>query len=217
QRHNELANVSLIRNGLLGCTPTSPELAITFQCLELYHQLRRRQSSFGIQAYTKVLCALHGVTYRPHFRDQFSMAFDVYLMILRAIQCRMNQALGRDDPNWRLQHYCPACTFKQPGEPDLVPSSLKAMDGNNSAKRMDHAGHADHRIFPSTYMISRADVDVFKDDVRTRAGQRGNAEHCDDGGCADTWQAASAVDEDTVKVFEQTGIFLSACRHGIIL
>ena len=25
------------------------------------------------------------------------------------------------------------------------------------------------------------------------------------------------VDEDTVKVFEQTGIFLSACRHGIIL
>ena len=41
QRHNELANVSLIRNGLLGCTPTSPELAITFQCLELYHQLQR--------------------------------------------------------------------------------------------------------------------------------------------------------------------------------
>ena len=40
------------------------------------------------------------------------MAFDVYLMILRAIQSRKNQALGRDDPNWRLQHYCPACTFK---------------------------------------------------------------------------------------------------------
>ena len=90
------------------------------------------------------------------------------------------------------------------------------MDGNNSAKRMDNAGHADHRIFPSTYMISRADVDKFKDDVRTRPGLRGSAEH-DGGGCADTWQAASAVDEDTVKVFEQTGIFLSACRHGIIL
>ena len=62
QWDNELANVSLIRNGLLGCTPTSPELAITFQCLELYHQLRRRQSSFGIQAYAKVLCELHGVS-----------------------------------------------------------------------------------------------------------------------------------------------------------
>ena len=91
------------------------------------------------------------------------------------------------------------------------------MDGNNSAKRMDHAGHADRRVFSSTYMIPRADVDRFKDDVCTRAGQCGNAEHHDGGGCADTWQAASVVDEDTVKVFEQTGIFLSACRHGIIL
>ena len=90
------------------------------------------------------------------------------------------------------------------------------MDGNNSAKRMDNVGHADRRIFPSTYMISRTEVDMFKDDVRTRPGQRGNAEHRE-GGCADTWQAATAVDEDTVKVFEQTGIFLSACRHGIIL
>ena len=63
QRDNELANVSLIRYGLLGCTPMSPELAVTFQCLELYHQLRRRQSSFGIQAYTKVLCVLHGVSW----------------------------------------------------------------------------------------------------------------------------------------------------------
>ena len=90
------------------------------------------------------------------------------------------------------------------------------MDGNNSAKRMDHAGHADCHIFPSTYMISRADVDMFKDDVRTRPGQRSNAEHRD-GGCADTWQATSSVDEDIVRVFKQTGIFLSACRHGIIL
>ena len=90
------------------------------------------------------------------------------------------------------------------------------MDGNNSAKQMDNVGHADCCTFPSTYMISRADVDAFKDDVCMRPGQHGNAED-HDGGCADTWQATSAVDEDTVKVFEQTGIFLSACRYGIIL
>ena len=62
QLDNELANVSLIWNSLLGCTPTSPELTITLQCLELYHQLQCCQSSFGIQAYTKVLCVLHGVS-----------------------------------------------------------------------------------------------------------------------------------------------------------
>ncbi|KAI6013863.1 hypothetical protein EDC04DRAFT_2579080 [Pisolithus marmoratus] len=207
---NELANVSLIRNGLLGCTPTSPKLAFTFQALQLYHQLQQHQSSFSIQAYTKVLCVLHGVTYWPHFQNQFSMMFDVYLAILCTIQSRIDQALGCGDPDWRLQHYCPVCMFKQPGEPLLIPSSLKAMDGNNSTKWMDRTGHTDHHVFPSAYMISRADVDTFKDD-------HGNAEHHNGGGCADTWQAASAVDEDTVKVFKQTGIFLSACRHGIIL
>lgn len=90
-----------------------------------------------------------------------------------------------------------------------MPSSLKAMDGNNSTKQMDCAGHADHHIFPSTYMISRADVDMFKDDMHMHPGHHGNAEHHDAGGCADTWH--------TVKVFEQTGIFLLACRHGMIL
>ena len=30
------------------------------------------------------------------------MAFDVYLVILRAVQSRVNQALRRDDPSWRL-------------------------------------------------------------------------------------------------------------------
>ena len=48
-------------------------------------------------------------------------------------------------------------------------------------------------------------------------GQHGNTEYHHDGGCADTWQATSTVDEDTVKVFKQTSIFISACRHGIIL
>ena len=68
------------------------------------------------------------------------MTFDVYLAILRAIQHRIDQAIGRGDPNWRLQHYCPACTFKvcfqlftilsndfisNPGNPLLFPQVLK--------------------------------------------------------------------------------------------
>ena len=40
------------------------------------------------------------------------MTFDVYLAILHAIQYCIDQALGHGDPNWRLQHYCPACMFK---------------------------------------------------------------------------------------------------------
>ncbi|KAG1736433.1 uncharacterized protein EDB91DRAFT_1238058 [Suillus paluster] len=205
QQHEEVANVSLLRAGLLGCSPTAPTL---------YHQLRRRQSSLSIQAFTKVLCAIHNVS--QTFRDQFSIAFDVYLAILREVQSWVDIALGRTDPNWRLQHGCPACTFEQPNECLLYPASLKAMDGNNSVKCMANAGNADRRIFPSRYMIPPDQVDMFKDDVRLRPGERGANQNNNATSCTDNWKAANSTDENTVHVFEQTGIFLSACRHGIV-
>lgn len=61
QREDELANAALIRSGLLGCSPVQPVVAIKLECLELYHQVRRRQSSFSIQAMVKVICALQNV------------------------------------------------------------------------------------------------------------------------------------------------------------
>jgi len=90
------------------------------------------------------------------------------------------------------------------------------MDGNTSAKRMENVGHADRRVFPSRYMIPPHDVDVFRDDVRLRPGERDDSLVDKVADCTDNWKAANSTDEDTVRVFEQTGIFLSACRHGII-
>ncbi|KIK80742.1 hypothetical protein PAXRUDRAFT_157859 [Paxillus rubicundulus Ve08.2h10] len=215
QQHNELANVSLIHVGLLGCSPTFPTTAIMLQCLELYHQLRRRQSSFSIQAFAKALCSLHNITYVPTFHDQFTMAFDAYLAILREVQTRVDVSLGQSDPNWHLRYGCPACTFKQEDEPPLHPASLKSMDGNNSAKRMANAGYADQRVFQSRYMISPSQVDVFKDDVQLRPGARQQSDS-DPASCTDNWKAANSTDENTIRVFEQTGIFLAACRHGMV-
>jgi hypothetical protein len=63
RQHEEVTNVSLLHVGLLGCSPTAPTVAISLQCLELYHQLQRRQSSFSIQVFTKVLCAIHNVSH----------------------------------------------------------------------------------------------------------------------------------------------------------
>ncbi|KAG1742887.1 hypothetical protein EDB19DRAFT_1894855 [Suillus lakei] len=151
----ELANISLLHVGLLSCSPTVPTVTISLQCLELYHQLRRRQSSFSIQVFTKVLCTTHN----------------------------------------------------QPDELPLYPASLKAMDGNNSAKRMANAGHADHCMLPSNYMIAPDHVDVFKDDVQLRPGKRGADQITS---CTNNWKAANITDENTVH------IFLSACQHGIV-
>ena len=44
------------------------------------------------------------------------------------------------------------------------------MDGNTSAKRMANAGHADHCMFPSMYMIPLQDVDTFRNDVHLHLG-----------------------------------------------
>jgi hypothetical protein len=62
QCDDELANVSLIKAGYLGSSPVQPMLAVSLECLKLYHQIRRRKPSFSVQAMVKVLCALHNVS-----------------------------------------------------------------------------------------------------------------------------------------------------------
>src|SRR3977135_4276626 len=98
------------------------------------------------------------------------------------------------------------------------------MDGNMLLKRMDGAGHTDERIFISDYHIRPSHVDLFKDDVKLRpgaTGRKGKATEAPPYGndqtvCTDNWAAANVVTEETTKVFEQTGAFVSACRHGLI-
>ncbi|TFK59169.1 hypothetical protein BDN72DRAFT_781102 [Pluteus cervinus] len=216
---NELPNVSLLREGLLGCTPTQPRLAFTLELLELYHQIRRRQSSFSIQAMTKVICSIHNITYSTTLRKNFSDAFDIYLELVRGVKSRVDASLGRDE-EWRARHACPPCSWKCPNEPELIPARLHAIDGNNSLKRVKGSGRADERIFHSQYLIPNEYVDRFKDEVRSTQPPKAQKQPIKldkaEGSCADTWQAANAVSEDTVKVFEQTGVFLCACRHGIV-
>ncbi len=34
--------------------------------------------------------------------------------------------------------------------------------------------------------------------------------------CTDNWNAAHAITEETTQIFDQTGVFVSACCHGLI-
>lgn len=77
------------------------------------------------------------------------------------------------------------------------------MDGNTSAKHMENAGQPN-------------DVDIFRDDVHLRPGEHEGNQVDKVVDCTENWKAANTADEDTICVFEQTGIFLSACRHGIV-
>jgi hypothetical protein len=88
------------------------------------------------------------------------------------------------------------------------------MDGNFSAKRLDGSGSADPRLFQSRYFISEAEVDRFKDDVQRRTTS--TVDSTISSACTENWTAAKAVDDDKITVFDQTGIFLLACRHGLV-
>ena len=63
QNTDEEANVVLVCHGLLGASPTQPAFAFTLEILKFYHQLHNCQRSLSIQAFIKVLCAIHNICY----------------------------------------------------------------------------------------------------------------------------------------------------------
>ena len=111
----------------------------------------------------------------------FSQAFDIFSDVQRRLQRKVDTALKRDGPNWRMRYSCPACgfevssplhdmfqsthSFQQPGEEHLVPAQMHAIDGCDSQKRDKMAGTCDEHIFGSMYFLPRSFVDGFKDEV----------------------------------------------------
>jgi hypothetical protein len=59
----------------------------------------------------------------------------VYLETLAIVAKRVEAALGRNTPNWRLKNACPACLYTLEGEDELLLPVLTTQDGNNSLSR----------------------------------------------------------------------------------
>ncbi|KAF8131776.1 hypothetical protein K438DRAFT_1788198 [Mycena galopus ATCC 62051] len=220
---------ALIKQGLVPCAPTKPSVAITTRVLELYRTTHIWCPQLAIQAFVKSLCDLHGVPYRPYLREQFSIAYDLYLELRRQTDAQVNAALGRDTPNWCLKHTCPACMYKLKGEDELIFSMLTTMDGNDSLKRVLRRSKTDGSeeepvLGPSKerddsrdggedYFLSREQVDEWAkgrvaDILPTDA----------DNPCSDRWK--NMINDVTSKmwgIFDETGIFLGLCRHGFVL
>lgn len=133
-----------------------------------------------------------------------------------------------------------------PDDPVLSPSRLWAMDGNNSVKRLLTAASADARQFDSPFFLSREEVDRFQYEVKPRntAAETSSSTEppapvaededspwldVDHGGdatdgeqskslCADRWKASAAEHKKrALDIYDQTGMFTSACRHGTVL
>ncbi|KAI0371593.1 hypothetical protein BV20DRAFT_1035224 [Pilatotrama ljubarskyi] len=128
------------------------------------------------------------IPYRRTIRNVISDTFDIYLAILRAVKKQVDGALGRDTPDWRLAD-----------EPPQTFSRMYCMDGNNSLKRMRTLGGrktGDSRIFEdSDYFLPKEYVERFAHEKAAQSDEKKRS-----------WD-----------IFDETGIFASACRHGFIL
>ncbi|KAE9407449.1 hypothetical protein BT96DRAFT_954511 [Gymnopus androsaceus JB14] len=224
---------SLVRNGVFPCSPGVATVGITTRALEVFRIQSLRCPRLSIKAFVKSLCDIQGVPFKPYLQVQFSIAFDLYLNILSRVHKRVQAALGRDSPNWRLANACPCCLYRVEGEPELRFRLLATWDGGNSCKRLKRSErvevvdedqpqlpksreHADSRKVDGEYYLTREEVDEWSKE-RIKEISEGQVED-EENPCAERWKNLS--EELTAKmwgVFEETGIFVCLCRHSFVL
>ncbi|KAJ7902392.1 hypothetical protein B0H13DRAFT_2274934 [Mycena leptocephala] len=215
-----------VRHGWMPISPYFPKVIITIRALE---------------AFVHALCDIHGLAPRPWLAMQFTVAFDLYLAIRVRVDKRVQAALGRDMPNWRLKNACPPCLYKLEQEPRLEIPFIYTMDGNNSLSRFalreaeevyadgttapgKSKERRDDRVAPGDYYLPREEVDRWaKEGLEDlMKGFEGDVAGVDDeqegGGCAERWQnMKESVTACAWGMYDETGIFPALCRHGFVL
>ncbi|KAJ7048972.1 hypothetical protein C8F01DRAFT_1003511 [Mycena amicta] len=224
----------LVKQGLFPCSPIFPAVAFTTRTIELFHAIHLRCPRLGKQGFIRSLCDLRSAPPHAHLQTQFTVAYDLFLRTRETIRLRVARDLGRDGPNWRLKNACPSCTFKVEGETELNPAIFVTVDGNNSLKRFGRRERIDGEKVPGSmkerlddrvpsrdYYLPRAVVDEYEKDAGAELmkGFIPDPKYDEEGdGCGDTWQ--NMKEDVTAKswgLYEETGIFLSLCRHNFVL
>ncbi|KIK11303.1 hypothetical protein PISMIDRAFT_19641, partial [Pisolithus microcarpus 441] len=204
---------ALVRHSLIPCSPITPKAAVTMHALHLYHTARQHCPHLSIQGYIKSLCDMHGVPFHNHRLQQFSIVLDVYLQVLALVSNLVHHALQHDQPDWRLKHSCPACTYKLQDEPEMRFAML-ILDGD-----IDHVAASpptSERTFHHEQYLTREFVDKFASERQT--GHSIVDEDGDGNLCAERWK--NMKDNATQKmwnVFDESGVFVAVCRHGFCL
>ncbi|KAJ3769675.1 hypothetical protein FB446DRAFT_648232 [Lentinula raphanica] len=223
---------SLVRSGVFPCSPGIATVGVSTRTLEVYRIQSLRCPRMSIKAFVKSICDIQAVPFKPYLQVQFSIAFDLYLNILSLVKDRVLAALGRNSPNWCLANACPCCLYRVDGEPELRFQLLATWDGNNSLKRLRRTERVDDdmpqlgkskegidtRQAGGDYYLSREEVDRWSKESIQQLASGGADEAEAESSCANRWKNLS--EELTTKmwgVYEETGIFLSLCRHSFVL
>ncbi|KAJ3911844.1 hypothetical protein F5877DRAFT_54846 [Lentinula edodes] len=230
----------MVRAGVFPSSPLRHNHAFSTRTLHLFHDLFCRCPRLSIQPFIKSLCDVQGLPFKPYLMQQFSSAYDAYLEVRSRIRKLVAQALGRDSPTWRILHACPCCQNELEEDDPLEIRMMVAMDGNDSLKRVERRKDAaddslaevagsgvvertDPRQAGGDYFISRVSVDEWAEENWKNAPVLVPQDSFRDwvwktGRCEEKWHNAS--DKNTGKSwakFDENGIFLLICRHGLVL
>ncbi|KAJ8073036.1 hypothetical protein PM082_019904 [Marasmius tenuissimus] len=225
---------SLIRQGYFPCNPLIHKSAITTRMLELYYYLFVRCPRQTIQPFIRAICDLHGIRFQHYLCVQFSSSFDAFIAVKNRIRKKVKVFLRRDQPDWRSLNACPACQYPVEGEKQLEIEFLGAMDGNDSLKRVERRettgenggpGRLKEREDPREggreYFLSREEVDWWERDnwpnhKDWEPPPPGNGEKKN--GCEERWSNMKDAHTEHEKVmYDETGVFVSTCRHMFVL
>ncbi|KAJ7655525.1 hypothetical protein B0H17DRAFT_1146362 [Mycena rosella] len=188
--------------------------------LELYCVARLRCPNLSVQSWVKTLSDVQARAFKPYQVQQFTICFDLYLEILQNVDAQVKKAL---DVMARLavKNCCPACTYKLEGEDKLIFEMLATCDGNDSLKRVlrKEQGVFDDNGAGGDYYLTRERVNRWSKEMLAQQAQVPRSDDQEeDGQCQERWKNMS--EEITARmwgIFDETGIFLSLCRHGFVL
>jgi hypothetical protein len=141
---------------------------VSIRTLEAFHALKMFQPSLGIKPYVKAMCDLHVIPFRSYYAASFTSAYDAYLMIRRRVNDLINSSLGITLEE-TLKTACPCCAHRVPDEPPLEYEYLISLDGNSSLKRFGDSQKEYGTKFSQRFLLTREYVDLFANEVRTRA------------------------------------------------
>jgi hypothetical protein len=209
--------------------------------LEFYRVSHNRCPHFSVHAFIKTLCDLHSSPFKTFLCRQFSISYDLYLRIHAGVDQRVQIALKRNTPDWRLRHACPPCTYKLEDEPKLKFRMLYTVDGNDSLKRIirrddpppvigmekempthpilgPSSESTDTREIGAGLYLTNEQVDQWSKESLAAIYPVFNEEETDDNPCAERWKnMKTALTARMWGVFHETGLFLALCRHGFVL
>jgi hypothetical protein len=158
---------SLIAHGLLSNALEIPSWTVSLATLQSYHNLRLTKPNLSIQAFVRSMARHQNRNSTSSLTNKFSEAYDIFLAIQRSVRDRIQSALLRDSPSWRIKNCCPACLHPTPGGDDLQHCLHFSMDGGSSLKRFKQTS-AFTEFFNSDHILSREKVDEWKHVVKKK-------------------------------------------------